>query len=68
MKIRQKIALLISIPILWFGAWGLTAYRQQEGLICSILALSVATLLILYFSVGLIKALNCKELTDENGK
>jgi len=56
------MALPVSVPILWFGIWGLTAYRQQEGLICSILALLVATLLILYFSVGLIKALKRSEV------
>lgn len=61
MKIKYKVALLPIIPLIWFGLWGLSAYRQQEGLICSILALATAGLMIVYSSVGFVKALKCRE-------
>lgn len=57
-RVALLLGLLIGLPALVFGVWGLFAYKQTEGLILSIVSIIVAIFIMVLSLTGIKRAKN----------
>lgn len=59
-RVALLLGLLIGLPALVFGVWGLFEYKQTEGLILSIVSIIVAIFIMVLSFTGIKRAGSAK--------